>query len=255
MEFRTDIEKCITISNHYIGSWFFFLNKGDKFTFKHCTVPLYYSNINTSDKQRFQSQVVVSGISCLRDRLLMPSSFSTQILKNMNYYHYYCHDWGVTIDGVWIGEWIYWPLIHTTRNHKHLTAISLSSTLHKSPQHLLSFFQPAVSWPTVPWQRLLTVEIFQLHALRSSVTAARVELLSTINSTVAPSLLSLPCRNGCPNSPFLLLISADRVDNTPFPPLHMIMFRSSEVANRRFGRHRCSGTAFHASVSLCLIRL
>jgi hypothetical protein len=33
----------------------------------------------------------------------------------------YCHVFrGVTIDGVWIGEWIYWPLIHTTRNYKHL---------------------------------------------------------------------------------------------------------------------------------------
>jgi hypothetical protein len=21
-----------------------------------------------------------------------------------------------TVDGVWIGEWIYWPLLHTTRN-------------------------------------------------------------------------------------------------------------------------------------------
>jgi hypothetical protein len=28
------------------------------------------------------------------------------------------HIWGVTIDGVWIGSWIYWPLIHTTRNCK-----------------------------------------------------------------------------------------------------------------------------------------
>jgi hypothetical protein len=24
----------------------------------------------------------------------------------------------VTIDGVWIGKWIYWPLVHTTRNYK-----------------------------------------------------------------------------------------------------------------------------------------
>jgi hypothetical protein len=30
------------------------------------------------------------------------------------------------------------------------------------------FFQPPVSSPAVPWQRLLTVEILQLHALRSS---------------------------------------------------------------------------------------
>jgi hypothetical protein len=27
---------------------------------------------------------------------------------------------GVTIDGVWTGEWIYWPLVHRTRNYKHL---------------------------------------------------------------------------------------------------------------------------------------
>jgi hypothetical protein len=26
----------------------------------------------------------------------------------------------VTTDRVWVGEWIYWPLIHTTRNYKQL---------------------------------------------------------------------------------------------------------------------------------------
>jgi hypothetical protein len=26
----------------------------------------------------------------------------------------------VTIDGVWIGDWIYWPLTHTTQNYKQL---------------------------------------------------------------------------------------------------------------------------------------
>jgi hypothetical protein len=45
-----------------------------------------------------------------------------------------------------------------------ITAPPLISTIHKSPQHLLSLFQPAVSLPLVPWQRLLTVEILQLHA-------------------------------------------------------------------------------------------
>jgi hypothetical protein len=32
----------------------------------------------------------------------------------------YCHIVCVTIDGVWIGDSIYWPLIHTTRNYKQL---------------------------------------------------------------------------------------------------------------------------------------
>jgi hypothetical protein len=44
---------------------------------------------------------------------------------------------------------------------------TLSSTIDKSPQHTLSLFQPAVSSPAVPWQRLVTVEILQLHALKS----------------------------------------------------------------------------------------
>jgi hypothetical protein len=43
----------------------------------------------------------------------------------------------VTIDGVCIGEWIYWPLKLTSRK---FTGISLISTIHKSPQYLLSLF-------------------------------------------------------------------------------------------------------------------
>jgi hypothetical protein len=38
--------------------------------------------------------------------------------------------------------------------------------LHKSPQHPLSLFQPAMPSPVVPCQWLLTVEILQLPALR-----------------------------------------------------------------------------------------
>jgi hypothetical protein len=50
-----------------------------------------------------------------------------------------------------------------------ITAPLLISTIKKSPQHPLSLFPPAVSPLTDPWQRLLTVEILQLHALRSSL--------------------------------------------------------------------------------------
>jgi hypothetical protein len=72
----------------------------------------------------------------------------------------------VTIDGVWIGDSIYWP--HDSEL-QIISAPPLISTIHKSPQHPLSFFQPAVSSPVVPWQRLLTVEILQLHELKSSL--------------------------------------------------------------------------------------
>jgi hypothetical protein len=75
-----------------------------------------------------------------------------------------------------------------------ITALSLIYTLYKSPQHPLSFFQPAASSPAFPWQRLLTMEILQFHAPSFIFTASRVELLLTINSTIAPSLFSLPCR-------------------------------------------------------------
>jgi hypothetical protein len=48
-----------------------------------------------------------------------------------------------------------------------ITAPRLISTIYKSPQHPLIPFQPAVPSPAVPWQRLLTMEILQLHALMS----------------------------------------------------------------------------------------
>jgi hypothetical protein len=46
----------------------------------------------------------------------------------------YYNNLGVTIDRVWIGEWIYWPLMHTTRNCKYL------QRYRSSPQHPLGPF-------------------------------------------------------------------------------------------------------------------
>jgi hypothetical protein len=60
------------------------------------------------------------------------------------------------------------------------TAPSLISTIHKSLHSKYS--QSSL----VSWQRLLTVVTLPF------VTADRAELLSTVNSTIAPSLLSLP---------------------------------------------------------------
>jgi hypothetical protein len=55
----------------------------------------------------------------------------------------------------------------------------LISTIHKSPQHLLSLLLLAVSLPVVPWQWLLT-EILQLHVFRFSLHSFsyRTELIA-----------------------------------------------------------------------------
>jgi hypothetical protein len=68
-------------------------------------------------------------------------------------------------------------------------------TIHKSPQHTLSLLQPAVSSPAVPWQRLLIVEIFQLHMLKSSLHKLpyRTDLVAPI--FFLTTLRHGPCRN------------------------------------------------------------
>jgi hypothetical protein len=65
-----------------------------------------------------------------------------------------------------------------------ITAPSLISTIHKSPQHRLSLFQPTVSSPDVPWQRLLTVEILQLPVL--TLFPAGRRLTTELSSKLVP---------------------------------------------------------------------
>jgi hypothetical protein len=59
-----------------------------------------------------------------------------------------------------------------------ITAPPLISTNHQSWQYPLSLFQPAMSSPYVPWQRLLTVEILQLHALKFNVHSLKCRTLA-----------------------------------------------------------------------------
>jgi hypothetical protein len=61
----------------------------------------------------------------------------------------------------------WWMDLLTPYTH-HLELLSPISTLYRSSQHPLSLFQTAMSSTAVPWQRLITVEILQLPALRSS---------------------------------------------------------------------------------------
>jgi hypothetical protein len=72
-----------------------------------------------------------------------------------------------------------------------ITAPLLISTIHKSPRHPLKFLQPAVSSLAVPWQRFLTVEILQLHALRSSL-----HKLPYIIDLAAPIVFKVTPRHG-----------------------------------------------------------
>jgi hypothetical protein len=66
----------------------------------------------------------------------------------------------------------WWMDLLTTYTHNSelqvITMLSPISTLYKSAQHLLSLFQPPVSLPAVPWQRLQPAEILQFQAFRSS---------------------------------------------------------------------------------------
>jgi hypothetical protein len=97
---------------------------------------------------------------------------------------------GCHIDGVWSGYWIYW---HNSELQV-TTALSLSSTLYKPPQHPISLFQPVVS-SAVPWERLLTVDIFQLPALRSSCHSRLYRTLdNSFNPNCQLSTPELDCR-------------------------------------------------------------
>jgi hypothetical protein len=75
-------------------------------------------------------------------------------------------------------------LHHTDSKLQFITVPQLISTIHKSPQHSLCLFKPAVSSPVVPWKWLLTVEILQRPAHRSFLhwlpyrTACQVPLWS-----------------------------------------------------------------------------
>jgi hypothetical protein len=75
----------------------------------------------------------------------------------------------VTINGIL--DWIL-DLLTTCTQSLELQAVtgpSVIPTIAKSPQNPLNLFQPVVSSRAVPWQWLLTVEILQLHMLKSSL--------------------------------------------------------------------------------------
>jgi hypothetical protein len=67
----------------------------------------------------FSDQQCESGVDIhlFRDCVL-PSAGAGVMSDNSLFYLYYHMFRGVTVDRVWIGEWIYWPLVHTAWNYK-----------------------------------------------------------------------------------------------------------------------------------------
>jgi hypothetical protein len=101
----------------------------------------------------------------------------------------YCHNLCVAIDGVRIGEWIYWPLIHTTLNY--ILQITNTHTHTHTHTSVLNLWWSALA---VSWKGFYRGRIFSFPRSGPLVAGTRAELLSTVNSTITPSLLSLPCR-------------------------------------------------------------
>jgi hypothetical protein len=76
-----------------------------------------------------------------------------------------------------------------------ITAPPLIFTIHKLSQHPLNIFQPAMSLPAVPWQRLLTVEILQLQRLKSSLHRLQYKIDFVVSIMFLITPLNIPRRN------------------------------------------------------------
>jgi hypothetical protein len=104
---------------------------------------------------------------------------NSNILSGRNIFAEFCNERKqntVTYYGVTIGflDHLYTRL-GTTSN---CSAIANLHTLNKLLTLPLSRFQPAVSSPAVSWQWLLTVEILQLHALKSCLNGGSLPTAS-----------------------------------------------------------------------------
>jgi hypothetical protein len=106
---------------------------------------------------------------------------------------------------------------------QEITAPSLISTNHHSTCQV---FLTAASSPADPWQRLLTVEILQFHALKSSRDSLSSRtLVNSFKLTIAPSLRILSCRAQM-HYPQLSIISRDSV---PQSSLFIYLKHNSET--------------------------
>jgi hypothetical protein len=120
-----------------------------------------------------------------------------------------------------------------------LTAPPVISTIHKSLQHLSS--------SAVPWQRILTVEILQIHALRSCLHSLTCRTLVNwqLNCLLSSSLAELNW-TGCPRS-LLYNHFARTEQKTPFPKITIVI--------EAYLPTRFSETGFITSLFCCWVRL
>jgi hypothetical protein len=130
----------------------------------------------------------------------------------------------VTIDRVWIGEWIYCLLIHTTRNYKHLTTFSLISTIDKSPQHPLNLF------PT----SCLFINRSLATASNSGDSSASLAQVLLLQPPVQNSCQLPPTTNWVPGwRPFhtSLLVFSSHADFSTNSFLHNLQYRTELSTN------------------------
>jgi hypothetical protein len=86
------------------------------------------------------------------------------------------------------------------------------------------------------------------------LTAARAELLSTVNTTIAPSLLSLPCRaqlNWLPQFSSLYPPCMDRIENTVSNNNSIVVEACLPIRCLETG---CITQLFHCCVRVCCWR-
>jgi hypothetical protein len=101
--------------------------------------------------------VNLTSYSTFLSKILIVSNYATQPVTKVAWIRKLTCFWNsiatclVTIDWVWIGNWMYWPL--TDRNY---SAIANSHTLQFTTTHIKSF-QSAVSSPAVAWWRIPTI--------------------------------------------------------------------------------------------------
>jgi hypothetical protein len=95
----------------------------------------------------------------------------------------------------WLGLLTIYEYTHHTELQV-ITALSIISTIHKSPQHPLNPFPACCVFISRSLVAALTVKVLQLPPLRSYLHSLPCRILCqlTVNWSIVPSFLSLPCR-------------------------------------------------------------